>query len=165
MLDSEPESLDFVAPDQQAFDYWTDGISCLLGKLFIHYSFEEWHLMGITHTRMWNSEQCMQMKVCKFWISLWCSWAGMSCGIDDWGCILSTCWDFFVAPYMLMKLLVIYSISNMHSQICQVTINRFPHKMWMNVIWKTLKIYHVFLGGYFLSSLKWYAIICHFSFL
>jgi len=31
MLDEEPERLDFVAPDQQAFDYWTDGINCLLG--------------------------------------------------------------------------------------------------------------------------------------
>jgi len=48
MLDEEPERLDFVAPDQQAFDYWTDGINCLLGKLFIHYSLKERHLMGIT---------------------------------------------------------------------------------------------------------------------
>jgi hypothetical protein len=47
MLDVEPHSLDFVAPDQQAFDYWTDGINCLLGKLFIHFSLQECHLMGI----------------------------------------------------------------------------------------------------------------------
>jgi hypothetical protein len=33
ILDGEPHSLDFIAPDQQAFDYWTDGINCLLGKL------------------------------------------------------------------------------------------------------------------------------------
>ena len=25
-------SLDFVAPDEQVFDYWTDGINALLGK-------------------------------------------------------------------------------------------------------------------------------------
>lgn len=32
MLDGEPHSLDFIAPDQRAFDYWTDGINCLLGN-------------------------------------------------------------------------------------------------------------------------------------
>ena len=32
LLEDEPHNLDFVAPDQIAFDYWTDGISCLLGK-------------------------------------------------------------------------------------------------------------------------------------
>lgn len=32
-LDSvEVTSLDFVAPDEQVFDYWTDGINALLGK-------------------------------------------------------------------------------------------------------------------------------------
>lgn len=31
-LDSvEVSSLDFVAPDEQVFDYWTDGINALLG--------------------------------------------------------------------------------------------------------------------------------------
>lgn len=34
ILDSvEVSSLDFVAPDEQVFDYWTDGINALLGKL------------------------------------------------------------------------------------------------------------------------------------
>lgn len=33
MLDSnDVGSLDFVAPDQQTFDYWVDGINALLGK-------------------------------------------------------------------------------------------------------------------------------------
>lgn len=33
ILDSnEAGSLDFVAPDQQTFDYWIDGINTLLGK-------------------------------------------------------------------------------------------------------------------------------------
>ena len=33
ILDSvEVTSLDFVAPDEQVFDYWTDGINALLGK-------------------------------------------------------------------------------------------------------------------------------------
>jgi engulfment/cell motility protein 1 len=32
-LDSvEVTSLDFVAPDEQVFDYWTDGINALLGN-------------------------------------------------------------------------------------------------------------------------------------
>lgn len=32
ILDSvEVSSLDFVAPDEQVFDYWTDGINALLG--------------------------------------------------------------------------------------------------------------------------------------
>ncbi|KAJ4440709.1 hypothetical protein ANN_08857 [Periplaneta americana] len=31
LLDEEPHTLDFVAPDQRAFDYWTDGMNCLLG--------------------------------------------------------------------------------------------------------------------------------------
>lgn len=26
-------SLDFIAPDEKVFDYWTDGINALLGKL------------------------------------------------------------------------------------------------------------------------------------
>jgi hypothetical protein len=40
ILDEEPHSLDFVAPNQRAFDYWTDGINCLLGKLLhIFYSY------------------------------------------------------------------------------------------------------------------------------
>lgn len=26
-------SLDFIAPDEKIFDYWTDGINALLGKL------------------------------------------------------------------------------------------------------------------------------------
>lgn len=34
LLDSvEVASLDFVAPDEQVFDYWTDGINALLGML------------------------------------------------------------------------------------------------------------------------------------
>ncbi|XP_069704505.1 engulfment and cell motility protein 1-like [Periplaneta americana] len=32
LLDEEPHTLDFVAPDQRAFDYWTDGMNCLLGQ-------------------------------------------------------------------------------------------------------------------------------------
>jgi hypothetical protein len=38
-LDSvEVTSLDFVAPDEQVFDYWTDGINALLGNsCFIFY--------------------------------------------------------------------------------------------------------------------------------
>ncbi|PSN39891.1 hypothetical protein C0J52_07938 [Blattella germanica] len=32
LLDEEPHNLDFVAPDQKTFDYWTDGINCLLGQ-------------------------------------------------------------------------------------------------------------------------------------
>ena len=33
MLDSnDTQSLDFVAPDQQTFDYWVDGINALLGN-------------------------------------------------------------------------------------------------------------------------------------
>jgi len=33
ILDSnEVGSLDFVAPDQQTFDYWIDGINALLGN-------------------------------------------------------------------------------------------------------------------------------------
>ncbi|KAJ9590715.1 hypothetical protein L9F63_016231, partial [Diploptera punctata] len=32
LLDEEPHNLDFVAPDQKAFDYWTDGINCLIGQ-------------------------------------------------------------------------------------------------------------------------------------
>jgi engulfment/cell motility protein 1 len=38
-LDSvEVTSLDFVAPDEQVFDYWTDGINALLGnsRLIFH---------------------------------------------------------------------------------------------------------------------------------
>jgi engulfment/cell motility protein 1 len=32
-LDSvEVTSLDFVAPDEQVFDYWTDGLNALLGN-------------------------------------------------------------------------------------------------------------------------------------
>lgn len=39
-LDSvEVSSLDFVAPDEQVFDYWTDGINALLGKLQIQFIF------------------------------------------------------------------------------------------------------------------------------
>lgn len=39
-LDSvEVSSLDFVAPDEQVFDYWTDGINALLGKLQIQFTF------------------------------------------------------------------------------------------------------------------------------
>lgn len=39
-LDSvEVSSLDFVAPDEQVFDYWTDGINALLGKLQIKFTF------------------------------------------------------------------------------------------------------------------------------
>lgn len=35
MLDShDVGSLDFVAPDQQTFDYWVDGINALLGPYF-----------------------------------------------------------------------------------------------------------------------------------
>ena len=34
ILDSnEPGSLDFVAPDQQTYDYWIDGINALLGRI------------------------------------------------------------------------------------------------------------------------------------
>lgn len=33
ILDSvDVTSLDFVAPDEQVFDYWTDGINALLGE-------------------------------------------------------------------------------------------------------------------------------------
>lgn len=39
-LDSvEVSSLDFVAPDEQVFDYWTDGISALLGTPRIPFTF------------------------------------------------------------------------------------------------------------------------------
>ena len=39
-LDSvEVSSLDFVAPDEQVFDYWTDGISALLGASEILFTF------------------------------------------------------------------------------------------------------------------------------
>jgi hypothetical protein len=48
ILDGEPHSLDFIAPDQRAFDYWTDGINCLLGKFFIHFSLQEYKFTG-TH--------------------------------------------------------------------------------------------------------------------
>lgn len=35
ILDSdEVTSLDFVAPDEEIFDYWTDGINAILGKSF-----------------------------------------------------------------------------------------------------------------------------------
>lgn len=35
MLDSlDVASLDFVAPDEQVFDYWIDGINALLGNIF-----------------------------------------------------------------------------------------------------------------------------------
>jgi hypothetical protein len=76
MLDEEPRRLDFVAPDQQAFDYWTDGINCLLGKLFIHYCLKKLHLMGITDAHMQNSEQCMQMKGVQIlnWSVMFLSW-------------------------------------------------------------------------------------------
>lgn len=30
----EPTTLDFLAPDELVFDYWTDGINALLGKQF-----------------------------------------------------------------------------------------------------------------------------------
>lgn len=37
-LDSvEVSSLDFVAPDEQIFDYWTDGINALLGTLLVQF--------------------------------------------------------------------------------------------------------------------------------
>ena len=36
MLDShDVASLDFVAPDQQTFDYWVDGMNALLGSYLI----------------------------------------------------------------------------------------------------------------------------------
>jgi engulfment/cell motility protein 1 len=41
-LDSvEVTSLDFVAPDEQVFDYWTDGINALLGN--IKYTLKDMH--------------------------------------------------------------------------------------------------------------------------
>jgi hypothetical protein len=37
-LDSvEVTSLDFVAPDEQVFDYWTDGINALLGNSYLSF--------------------------------------------------------------------------------------------------------------------------------
>ena len=30
-LESEPSELDFIAPDDKAYDVWTDGINALLG--------------------------------------------------------------------------------------------------------------------------------------
>lgn len=34
-LDSiEVSSVDFIAPDEKVFDYWTDGVNALLGKYF-----------------------------------------------------------------------------------------------------------------------------------
>jgi len=46
--------------------------------------------------------------------------------------------------------------------VCHVTVNKFPHKIWMNVICNTLKNFHVFHGGYFLSSLQQDALNWHF---
>ena len=38
-LDSvDQSSLDFVAPDEEVFDYWTDGINALLGKTEVIFS-------------------------------------------------------------------------------------------------------------------------------
>lgn len=33
------KSLDFVAPDEPVFDYWTDGINALLGKIIANNNF------------------------------------------------------------------------------------------------------------------------------
>lgn len=42
-LDSvEVSSLDFVAPDEQVFDYWTDGINALLGTSHILLTFKRY---------------------------------------------------------------------------------------------------------------------------
>ena len=31
----EPSTLDFVAPDEQTYEYWLDGINALLGNYFL----------------------------------------------------------------------------------------------------------------------------------
>jgi len=32
----EPTTLEFLAPDELVFDYWTDGINALLGKIIFN---------------------------------------------------------------------------------------------------------------------------------
>jgi hypothetical protein len=89
-LDSvEMTSLDFVAPDEQVFDYWTDGINALLGNSYLIFYIDSELFVSDFSSRLKLEVICLFIVCIIHMRKLHCGRIGfhrglyMKCNLDD----------------------------------------------------------------------------------